>query len=211
MLARTGRGVPVDLGEWAIEPKWDGWRCLVRISHGRLRLTSCWRNDLTPMFPELGELPEELAEQRVLLDGEVVALRPDGSQDFHALTARRRDRRTRLAFMSFDLLHIDGHDLTRDPYAARRHALEELGLKQDRWLTTPSLPHEAGAALYAFTLAQGWEGIVAKRLDSPYRPAGRNGTWLKAKHPHARDLQSDRSTWTPRERNPVEAPLMAYR
>jgi ATP-dependent DNA ligase len=44
MLARTGRGIPVDLAEWAIEPKWDGWRCLARIDNGTLRLTSRWRN-----------------------------------------------------------------------------------------------------------------------------------------------------------------------
>jgi bifunctional non-homologous end joining protein LigD len=209
MLARNGRGMPVDLGEWAIEPKWDGWRCLARIDNGALRLTSRWRNDLTAMFPELGELPSELAGSRVLLDGEIVALHPDGSQDFHALTNRRPRRSTRLAFMCFDALHVDGHDLMHEPYVTRRHALQQLHLMQDRWLTTPSLQHEAGAALYAFTLNQGWEGIVAKRLDSPYRPAARNGAWLKAKHPHARDLRLDRSEWIQRERV-LREPLIAY-
>ena len=203
--------MPVDLAEWAIEPKWDGWRCLARVDHGSLRLTSRWRNDLTAMFPELGDLPEPLAGRRVLLDGEIVALRPDGSQDFHALTSRWREPRTRLAFMCFDALHIDGRDLIHDPYTHRRQALEQLGLKQDRWLTTPSLQREAGAALYAFTLAQGWEGIVAKRLDAPYRPAARNGAWLKAKHPHARDLNVDRSAWTQREPVSVGEARVAYR
>jgi bifunctional non-homologous end joining protein LigD len=207
MLARTGRGMPVDLAEWAIEPKWDGWRCLARIDHGALRLTSRWRNDLTATFPELGELPDELAERRLLLDGEIVALRPDGSQDFHALTRQRG--RARIAFICFDLLHLDGRDLIDDSYAERRYALEQLRLTQDRWLTTPSLQHEAAAALYAFTLAQGWEGVVAKRLDSPYRPAARNRAWLKAKHAHARDLQIDRSTWSPRKRSADET-LIAY-
>jgi ATP-dependent DNA ligase len=104
----------------------------------------------------------------------------------------------------------DGRDLIHDAYATRRGALEELQLKQGRWLTTPSLQREAGAALYGFTLAHGWEGIVAKRLDSVYRPAGRNGTGLKAKHPHARDLQLDRSEWIQRERSPILEPLIAY-
>jgi bifunctional non-homologous end joining protein LigD len=81
---------------------------------------------------------------------------------------------------------------------------------QDRWLTTPSLQREAGAAIYGFTLARGWEGVVAKRLDSLYRPAARNGAWLKAKHPHARDLQIDRSKWTQRVRAPLNEPLIAY-
>jgi bifunctional non-homologous end joining protein LigD len=116
------------------------------------------------MFPELGELPAELAQRRVLLDGEVVALRPDGSQDFHALTSRR-PRDTRIAFMCFDVLHLDGRDLIADSYAARRQELEQLHLKQDRWLTTPSLQGIAGVALCSFTLDRGWEGVVAKRLD----------------------------------------------
>src|SRR3954470_18819332 len=96
MLARSGRGMPVDLAEWAIEPKWDGWRCLARVDHGTLRLSSRWRNDLTGLFPELGELPTEVAHREVLLDGEIVALRHDGSQDFHALTSRRRGIPTRV-------------------------------------------------------------------------------------------------------------------
>jgi ATP-dependent DNA ligase len=202
MLARSGRGMPVDLKEWAIEPKWDGWRCLARIGGGTLRLTSRRRNDITGLFPELGELPVELAHRRVLLDGEIVALRADRSQGFRALTSRRRGTSTRLALMCFDVLHVDGRDVIRDPYEGRRQALEQLGLQHGHGLTTPSLQHEAGAALYAFTLAQGWEGVVAKRLDATYQPSARNGAWLKAKHPHARDLNVDRSTWTQRDASP---------
>jgi ATP-dependent DNA ligase len=70
---------------------------------------------------------------------------------------------------------------------------------------------EVGATLYGFTLAQGWEGVAAKRLNSPYRPAARNGAWLNAKLRHARDLQVDRSTWTQRERAPIDEPLISYR
>jgi bifunctional non-homologous end joining protein LigD len=82
MLALGARSMPIELAEWAVEPKWDGWRRLARIDGGRLRLTSRWRNDLSSRFPELGELPDAMAERRLLLDGELVALRPDGSQDF---------------------------------------------------------------------------------------------------------------------------------
>jgi bifunctional non-homologous end joining protein LigD len=208
MLARSGRGIPVDLDEWAVEPKWDGWRCLARIDEDGVRLISRWRNDLTAMFEDLREPPTELEATRVLLDGEIVALRDDGSQDFHALTARRRSS-TRLAFMCFDALHVDGRDLTDQAFATRRHALEQLRLKQGHWLTTPSLQGGAGARLYGFTLERGWEGVVAKRLDSRYRPAARDGSWLKAKHPHARDLQIDRSEWTQR-RGAFNDPLIAY-
>jgi bifunctional non-homologous end joining protein LigD len=198
MLARNGRGVPVNLTDWAIEPKWDGWRCLARIDQHSVRLTSRWRRDISPNFPKLRDVPSELGGRQALLDGEVVALRPDGSQDFHALARGRRNASARVAFMAFDVLHLDGENLIDAPYVERRRTLERLGLKQGAWLTTPSLRNDAGAALYSFTLHHGWEGIVAKRLDSLYRPAARNGAWLKAKHAHARDFQEDRSTWTPR-------------
>lgn len=200
MLARSGRGVPVDLTEWALEPKWDGWRCLARMDDGAVRLTSRWRKDLTAMFPELSDLPTALAERRLLLDGELVAIRPDGSHDFHALMERRSNDRARIAFVCFDAIHIDGEDLTGLAYVARRRQLEGLSLRHRHWMTTPSAQHEAAAALYGFTLTRRWEGVIAKRLDSPYHPAARDGAWLKAKHPHARDLIGDRSTWTPRAR-----------
>jgi bifunctional non-homologous end joining protein LigD len=57
MLAHSGRGMWVDLDEWAIEPKWDGWRCLARIDRGSLRLASRWRNDLSALFPEFSDVP----------------------------------------------------------------------------------------------------------------------------------------------------------
>jgi bifunctional non-homologous end joining protein LigD len=208
MLARGSRGVPVDLSAWSLEPKWDGWRCLARIDGGKLRLTSRWRNDLTSRFPELGELPDAMAERRLLLDGELVALRTDGSQDFHALMARRRS--ARLVFVAFDVLHVDGRQLVDAPYSERRHELEQLQVRGHHWLTSPAALDDAAAALYGFTLDHGWEGVVAKRLDSTYRPASRDGSWLKAKHPHARDLQVDRSEWAPRRRASVGGPLIAY-
>jgi len=208
MLARSGRGIPVDLDDWAIEPKWDGWRCLARVNGGEVRLTSRWRHDLSSLFSELTDISNELAPRRLLLDGEIVALRPDGKQDFHALTQKRRRKNLRLAFMCFDLLHVDGHDLLGESYDTRRQELERLRMTQGRWLTTPSLRTEAGAALYGYMLTNGWEGVVAKRIDSTYRPASRDGAWLKAKHPHARDLHVDRSTWTMRDR--LEEPRVAY-
>jgi bifunctional non-homologous end joining protein LigD len=113
--------------------------------------------------------------------------------------------------MCFDVLYLDGVDLMAESYATRRHELERLQIKHAHWLTTPSARDDGAAALYGYTLAPGWEGVVAKRLDAPYRPAARNGAWLKAKHPHARDLQVDRSMWSPRERAAADEPLIAYR
>jgi bifunctional non-homologous end joining protein LigD len=149
-----------------------------------------------------------LRERRLLLDGELVALRADGTQDFHALMERRSSTRTRIAFVCFDALHVDGADLMDLPYFERRRQLEQLSLRRAHWLTTPSVSGDAASALYGFTLTHHWEGAIAKRLDSPYWPAARNGTWLKAKHPHARDLQVDRENWSAREA--LRGPLIAH-
>jgi bifunctional non-homologous end joining protein LigD len=139
-------------------------------------------------------------------DGELVALRSDGSQDFHALIARRRS--ARLVFVAFDVLHVDGRYLVDAPYSVRRHELEQLQVCDHHWLTSPAALDDAASALYGFTLDHGWEGVVAKRLDSTYRPASRDGSWLKAKYAHARDLQVDRSEWSPRSRLSPGGPLI---
>jgi bifunctional non-homologous end joining protein LigD len=103
--------------------------------------------------------------------------------------------------MAFDLLHLDGATLTGETYARRREELERLKIRDEHWLTTPcAYGAAAAAALWEHTRAHSWEGVVAKRLSSPYSAAVRTRDWLKAKHPHARDLQVDRSTWTTRER-----------
>ncbi len=121
------------------------------------------------MFPELGDLPADPRLTTRVLDGEVVPLRPDGSQDFHALTSRR-PRDTRVAFM---LRHpdIDGRDLMAEPYRVRWHALEQLHAKQ----TDGSRRRRCRVMLAPRSTAslRGWEGVVAKRLDSPARRAQR--------------------------------------
>ena len=76
-----------------------------------------------------------MAERRLLLDGELVALRSDGSQGFHALMARRRS--ARLVFVAFDVLHVDGLYLVDAPYSARRHELNKLQVRDHHRLTRP--------------------------------------------------------------------------
>jgi bifunctional non-homologous end joining protein LigD len=126
------------------------------------------------------------------------------------LSLTRQERRARLVFVAFDVLHVDGRHLVDAPYSERRHELAQLQVRDHHWLTTPAALDDAAAALWRFTLENGWEGVVAKRLDSTYRPASRDGAWLKAKHAHARDLQVDRSEWAPRSRVPVGGSLIAY-
>jgi bifunctional non-homologous end joining protein LigD len=184
MLATRGTHVPTG-DEWQHEVKWDGMRVLVDVQDGVARLASRNENDATVSFPELAALPAA----DVLLDGEVVVF-ADGGPSFGALAERmhvsRADRAQRLAeripvtLLVFDLLRLDGRDLTGEPLSTRREALTGLDLNDDRWQTPPT--YDDGPMLFDATLQQGLEGIVCKRLTSRYRPGQRSKDWLKFAH-----------------------------
>jgi bifunctional non-homologous end joining protein LigD len=86
-----------------------------------------------------------------------------------------------LTFVAFDLLSLDGELLTARPWRSRRAQLVRLGVDGPGWTTTPSYAGK-GRLLFEATRAQGLEGLVAKRLDSPYRPGSRSRAWIKCKH-----------------------------
>jgi bifunctional non-homologous end joining protein LigD len=195
MLAVTGDHVPTG-EEWAHEVKWDGMRILAD-SHGygergRYRLTSRNDNDVTGAWPDVAEGLREMRGLRrkdLLVDGEVIALNDQGVPDFRTLQERMHVRRASsvqrlveavpVTFMVFDLLRYDGVDLTRTPLVERRARLAEL-LDGSPWQVPAS--YDDGLMLRDATLAQGLEGIVSKRLSSPYRPGERSPHWLKLAH-----------------------------
>jgi len=92
-----------------------------------------------------------------------------------------------VTYVIFDLLHLDGRTLVELPYEERRAELEALGLDGDSW-QTPSYHRGDGGALLAASRAQGLEGIVAKRLASPYRPGRRGRDWLKVKNVRSQEV-----------------------
>ncbi len=182
MLATTGDHVP---GEgWAHEVKWDGMRVLVDRDAAGLRIWSRNENDVTVSFPELGGLAA--TGRDFLLDGEVVAL-GEGVPSFGALADRMHvrdaNRAARLAasnpvtLIAFDLLRLDGEDLRARPLRERRAMLEGLGLDDVAWQVPPT--YDDGAMLLTAAEQQGLEGIVSKRLASPYRSGQRSRDWLK--------------------------------
>lgn len=180
--------LPRDDG-WAFEVKWDGMRIIAACDHGRLRLWSGRSNDVTASFGELQALADELADHRVVLDGEVVAFGPRGRPDFGRLQQRMhvggaaavaRAADVPVTYLIFDVLWLDGHDLTGQPYTDRRRLLEALVEPGPSWRVPPSHEGDGDAWLRAVT-EQGLEGLVAKRLDSTYEAGKRSPAWRKIK------------------------------
>jgi bifunctional non-homologous end joining protein LigD len=187
MLARLST-LPADQAEWAFEVKWDGVRTITHSQPGRISFASRNGNDVTAAYPELRALNRALGSHEAILDGEIVAFDEHGRPSFQALQFRMHLRgeaaaghlaqATPVTYVLFDLLWLDGHSLMNLPYAERRARLQALKLEGERWRTPAYRPGD-GTAFLAASKEQGLEGIVAKRLDSPYTPGGRGGSWLK--------------------------------
>ncbi len=180
MLVTSGRLRP-DSDRYAFEVKWDGFRALIEASPSGSKIWSRNGHDMTARYPELRPISAAVGKP-VVLDGEIVCVDEDGKPDFAALWFRSRGSTTPpVCFMVFDILQLDGRDLTNDPYRDRRRILEELDLNGPHWCT-PQIHIGDGAALFAATKELGLEGVVAKRLDSRYRPGIRSRSWTKTKH-----------------------------
>jgi bifunctional non-homologous end joining protein LigD len=185
MLAAAGTPPP---GEgWAYEFKYDGVRAITYAAHGQVRALSRNGNDVTGSYPELAGLPQLLDGHRVILDGEIVALEPGDRPSFALLQQRIHQRqpppglltKVPVKYYVFDVLHLDGEELTGLPYSTRREILEGLGLDWEH-VKTPAgyLDPDSTTMLKAAEIG-GYEGIVAKKLTSPYRPGKRSGEWTK--------------------------------
>ena len=193
MLASPSpRGLPADGDDdWAHELKWDGVRALAYLQDGGVRLESRNRNDITPRYPELHGLASALPGHDVLLDGEVVAFDPEGRPSFSLLQTRMHvvgERRVAalvgaapLAYLIFDVLHLDGASTRNLPWTERRAVLEDLGLQGSGW-QTPAAHIGNGPAVLEASKAGGLEGVVAKRTSSLYTPGKRSKEWLKIKN-----------------------------
>lgn len=178
MLATHGSVSALKAGQWAFEGKWDGYRLLMEIDHGTMRLRSRRGRDVTKEYPQFGSLAADLADHHVVLDGEAVVLDASGVPSFHAM--QNRGRGSHVEFWAFDLLYLDGRSLLRAKYSDRRKLLETLVTGSN--LTVPELlPGDGGQAL-EHSGKQGWEGVVAKRRDSTYQPGRRSASWIKDKH-----------------------------
>ncbi len=187
MLA-TLAAAAFDDPEWGFEPKWDGIRAIA-ICDDDTRLISRNRHDITVAYPELHALHDRTVALEAMLDGEIVAFE-DGVPSFQRLQQRMHVRDERqlqqlaaripVVYLVFDLLYLDGRDLTGLPLEERRGLLEETIVPSDQIQISP-LTEGDGVALFQAAAGHGLEGIMAKRLSSKYRPGARSREWRKVK------------------------------
>jgi DNA ligase-1 len=199
-LTRLGKGE----GGAAFEYKLDGARVQVHKAGGEVRVFSRQLNDVTPAVPEVVEAVGRLPLHDAILDGEAIALRPDGTPLPFQVTMRRFGRKldverlradVPLAPFFFDLLYADGAALLDDPYARRFAALAAAVPAEHRVPRIVTADADAAEAFFQRAIAAGQEGLMAKALDARYDAGARGAAWLKVKPAHTLDLVVLAAEW----------------
>ena len=168
--------------QWFHEIKYDGYRLLARVRNQQAQLLTRNTLDWTEKFPALAARLAELPVAAALIDGEIVHLEANGTTDFgHLQDAISNERTDPLVFYAFDLLYLDGYDLTGAALEDRKALLAELVPPHSTAMLRYS-DHQVGRGpeLLRHACGYGLEGIVSKRRDRPYRP-GRSNDWVKVK------------------------------
>lgn len=168
--------------DWLHEIKFDGYRALARIADGEVRLLTRGALDWTKRFGSIARALARLPVSAALIDGEVVVMGPNGASRFSDLQdALSEGRDDRLQFYAFDLLHLDGKDLTGAPLEKRKELLEGLIASLGEGPIHYSAHFDAdGPAVLSNACRLALEGVISKKKGSLYRP-GRGGEWLKTK------------------------------
>jgi ATP-dependent DNA ligase I len=201
MLAQTAPSVEAALervGRAAVDWKLDGVRIQIHRARDDVRVFTRTLDDITARMPEAIELARGLPVSTVVLDGEAIALRDDGRPRPFQETARRLATHERegsaVTTFLFDVLHLDGADLTREPTSSRFETLERIGGPHvvPRILTDDP---EQARAFFDAAVAAGHEGVVVKALDAPYDAGRRGAGWLKVKPVHTLDLVVLAAEW----------------
>jgi len=181
------------LGTVGVQPKYDGLRVQIHKDADEVKIFSRNLESMTEMFPELVAAASGLDVDSVILDGEAIAYDAESEEyvPFQETTARRRKEgiqemaaRVPMRAFVFDVMFRSGSDLTPLPYERRFAIVEELLRESDTLLTAPLTKTDSAEVLTRDLLdniSRGLEGVVAKRLDSPYQAGARNFNWVKLK------------------------------
>lgn len=176
-LAKLHTTVPAG-DDWLHEVKVDGYRCLAAIGAGTIRLHTRSGLDWTQTFGALRPAFERLPCKTALIDGEVIAAGVEKNA-FSELQSRLKHGGA-LGFVAFDLLHLDGQDLTDQPLIARKAALEDLLADCDDTIRYSTHIEGHGEKAWSQVCAAGREGLISKLAKAPYH-GGRHASWLKLK------------------------------
>ncbi len=223
MYASVGGDVPQGDG-WTFEPKYDGIRVLAFVTPGSATLVSRNGKDKSEQFPEIVTALEKLAKQakrEMVLDGEIVAMSGGAPARFQELQGRMHVQEadaiaghtesSPAALYAFDLL-LDGTQvLAAEPWTTRRTHLEKLlrNRTSPQLHLTDSVPND-GRTMLDQAYADGWEGIIAKRMDAPYHPGVRSKAWLKLKIEHRQEFVVGGYTEPRNTREHIGALLLGY-
>jgi DNA ligase-1 len=192
------------LGEALVEWKLDGARVQVHKSGQEVRVYTRTLNDVTAVVPEVADAARAASAGSVILDGEAIALRPDGTPHPFQITMRRFGRKADdeamrrelpLSVYFFDCMFADGVGLVDRPLKERRLALEQVMPAKHVMPSIRTADAGEAAAFYAAALQAGHEGIMAKAPDSAYEAGRRGGAWLKIKRAHTLDLVVLAAEW----------------
>jgi DNA ligase-1 len=189
------------LGTAALEPKFDGFRCQVHKDGDSVHIFSRNLEETTPMFPDIAAgVRRQVKARSIIFEGEALAYNPDTDEFFPFQVTVQRKRKYEieamqeklpLRLMAFDLLYLDGADHTHDAYTERRRLLRAaIAPGETIQVTAALVSGQAGEIERFFTdeVAHGLEGIMAKRLDSPYQAGARNFNWIKLKRSYQGEL-----------------------
>lgn len=164
-------------GDWIYELKYDGYRALAWLDHGKVRLASRNGIEWKGRYPAIEEALSHVRAQTALFDGEIAYVDEDGRTDFQRLS---NDDPSRLVYFVFDLLHYDGVDLTKEPLRVRKDRLRTILAGEGPPLKFSDHQEGSGEKFFHEACRLGLEGIIAKRADRPYHP-GRGPEWVKVK------------------------------
>ena len=177
-------------GDWIFEPKLDGIRVVVTIDHGEVELRTRGGMDVTASYPGIVAALKLQPATTAVLDGEIVAITPEGLPSFELLQQRMNlhdptqiaaaERTIPTVLYAFDVMYLDGYDLTKVALRDRKEILTRLVLPMPQVQETFAIPAEADEAFH-FAISAGFEGIMAKRSDSRYEPGKRSASWIKRK------------------------------
>ena len=183
-LALLSKTVPKG-DDWAFEIKWDGYRLALHVEPTRVRILTRGGHDWTSRFSGIEQAAKDLGATTMILDGEAVVLDEQGRSDFGALQSalggRGGKRNAEAAiFYVFDILYLDGHDVTGMDQSERRMLLESVLIDRDGTIRLSEEIEADGEQLLKSACEHGLEGIIAKHRHRSYR-SGRQGDWLKIK------------------------------